>query len=256
MRGVRGTAKARPTKAQLATAKGRSEKTFRWPEEIRVKMAVALIGQLSMSEVMAVRDGGDLPTRHKGLTDAYKQVRAEVREWLRQRYNTADKDMPSAAALRKAARRSAKKLMCNGNVHDAPPHRKGFKMTIMRRRVLRKIYDLLLLGYKAPSGKMFPFRSMKHAIALSREIADLVGKLGLKRVENVWRMLRTECPDLYVGKLLTMKIRDCWRAQVHTPSLDTHAGCQLTGVAIERVHACLNNMISWCMVLTWPVCAC
>ena len=64
MRGVRGTAKARPNKAQLATAKGR--KTFRWPEEIRVKMAVALIGQLSMSEVMAVRDGGDLPTRHGG----------------------------------------------------------------------------------------------------------------------------------------------------------------------------------------------
>jgi hypothetical protein len=213
MRGVPGSAKAGPNPhVKGCKVKG----TFRWPQTIRMLMAVQIINALSVEKVLAVKDGAPLPTHSKQLNAAYERVRIGVRQWLRKTRGTSDKDMPSAAALRKAARRNALKLIRDGHVSDAPPHEKGYKMGPVRLGALRKIYTLLLKGFKAPSGHVFPFRSLKHAVAKSREIAALVRMLDVKRLETVWRMLRAHFPDLYVGKLLAKKKRNNALTQVCT----------------------------------------
>ena len=221
MRGVPGTAKSGRTTHKSAQP-GKGKRTFRWPQMIRIRMAVEVISKLSFVEMMKVCGGGPLPTHSQSLNAAYARVRSGVCQWLREVHRTPDHKMPSAAALRKAAQRNAIKLMRDGHVHDAPPHEKGYKMTPVRKGILKNIHTLLLKGYKTPSGATFPFRSLKHAVANSREIAALVQVLHIKRLTTVWRMLRTEFPDLYIGKLLTRKKRHCQRTQV---LFSTRCGC-------------------------------
>lgn len=178
-------------------------------------MAVAVASRLTLEEQDAVRWGGDLPTHRPEINEAYAQLRISVRKWLQDKVGTPEHELPSADAIRKAAQRWTIKLLRCGNVEDDAAHEKGYKMTPERRDTLKSLYDLLIVGFTTGTGR-FPYRSVKHGVAMSREIAELVQKLGVLRPETVWELLKDEFPDLYKGKWLTKKQRDLMQTMVST----------------------------------------
>lgn len=214
-----GSAAAKPGDQ---TGKGQ----FLWPHELRIFMAVAIISQMTIAQQEEVRHGGALPKIQCDATakEFYKVLRTAVREWLAEKVGTPDSDMPSADAIRKAAQRWAIRLLTHGHVDDEPPHQEGYKMTGARLDILRQIRALLIKGFKTATG-LFPFRSVKHAIAMSRAVAELVTRLNVKRCETVWNMLRKHFPDMYKGKWLSKKKRANEDTQVSATATESSCSC-------------------------------
>jgi len=188
------------------TAASTGKGTHRWPHELRLFMAIQLCSRLTIDEQVAVRDGGIWPSNRSDLTGVYAVVRTAIYKWLVD-HGTVVKDLPTVSAIRTAAQRWATKLLRFGHVRDDPPHASGYKMDDARRSVLAQLHDLLPRGYPGPTG-WFPFRSVKHAVAVSPRIAGLVNLLDVELPETVWRLLIQEHPDLFKGKWLTKKHRD------------------------------------------------
>ena len=186
---------------------------WRWSHNLRMHMATAICACLSLAEKDAVREGEPLPKERADINAVYARLRVDVREYLKAEFRTPEDMLPSADSIRKAAQRWATRLLREGHVTDEPPHAEGYKMTDERLRILAKIRDLLLEGFPSPRGEI-PYRSLKQAMSLNREIQELVARVELKHPKAVWYMLQDRFPDLYRGVWTTAKMRDNPRTQV------------------------------------------
>lgn len=189
----------------------------RWAEEARIKMAHAMLKVLTEEEADELRAGGPFPTTNqKRFEDLYKEQYPKILAEIRKEDNKWGKRNTELTynGLKKAVKRYTKQLLMKNNVHNKPPHSKGYKIE-RNWETLDAIYHLVIGGWTDEEGNHRMFENLQQVQELCPDqFNPLFEQTKLKTLKSLREQLRESHPQLVELKVLMKKPRDNVAARV------------------------------------------
>lgn len=210
----------------------------RWPIDLKRKWAAAISTKFTEQQDAEVKATGKMPRQADvpGLRQVYEWGREQAIRYLDKEAESTG--MPrrqiTAEALRTAMNRATVKHVQTGSVWPDPPHKTGYK-DAKREELLRIIRDALGAGFATPNGKFY-FANVKEGMERSATIQAAATQIGLKTPQALWRILKRQHPELYIGKLTLKKPRTHAVVQV----------CNVTELVSLPTRLCLRALKSYC----------